>query len=144
MHDGRVAPFDGDLDDYREWVLGQRRQDAAKGQDGTTKADASAAGAAVDRKAQKRLAAQARQQRADARRPMATRQAAIEQELAALTAEKEALDAWLATPEAYTEAEKPRLLEATERTGALTWTLARLEAEWLELAEALERLDQPT
>ena len=27
--DGRVAPFDGDLDDYRDWVLGLRRRGAA-------------------------------------------------------------------------------------------------------------------
>jgi len=28
-----------------------------------------------------------------------------------------------------------------ERSGELTWSLARLESEWLEIAEALERLD---
>src|SRR4029077_13057858 len=26
--DGKVAPFDGDLDDYRDWVLGPRRRSA--------------------------------------------------------------------------------------------------------------------
>jgi len=75
------------------------------------------------------------------RKPYVTRQSAIETELAELTAEKEALDAWLATPDAYVEDAKPRLVESMERAGALTWSLARLEAEWLELAETLERLD---
>ena len=28
--DGKVAPFDGDLDDYRDWVLGQRRRERAE------------------------------------------------------------------------------------------------------------------
>ena len=134
VHEGRVTPFDGDLDDYRDFVLAQRRT-AQKGE-----AD-DVAPRTVDRKARKREEALARQQRADARKPYVTRQAAIEAELATLTTQKQALDAWLATGEAYSEAEKPRLVEALERTGALTWTLARLEAEWLEIAETLERLD---
>jgi ATP-binding cassette subfamily F protein 3 len=132
VHEGGVAPFDGDLDDYRDWVLAARRR---------TQAAEPKARPVVDRKAQKRLEAEARQQRADARKPYVARQGAIEQELAALAAEKQALDAWLATTEAYTEEAKPRLIEAMERTGALTWSLARLEAEWLEIAEALERFD---
>ncbi|HSV18742.1 MAG TPA: ATP-binding cassette domain-containing protein [Casimicrobiaceae bacterium] len=134
VHEGRVTPFDGDLDDYRDFVLAQRRN-VQKGEGEAT------APRTIDRKARKREEAVARQQRADARKPYVTRQAAIEADLATLTTEKQALDAWLATGEAYSEAEKPRLVQALERTGALTWTLARLEAEWLDIAEALERLD---
>jgi ATP-binding cassette subfamily F protein 3 len=138
VHDGRVAPFDGDLDDYRDWVLAERRR--------VQRAEAAAeakprVAAGVDRRAQKREEAAMRQRRADARKPHVTRQQAIEKELTALASEKQSLDAWLATPEAYTEAEKPRLVEAMERAGALTWSLARLESEWLELAEKLETLD---
>jgi ATP-binding cassette subfamily F protein 3 len=135
VHDGRVAPFDGDLEDYREFVLAQRRRmqrPAGPPEDASARAD---------RKARKREEAQARQQRSDARKPYATRQAAIESELAALAAEKEALDAWLATSEAYADSEKARLVDALERNGTLTWSLARLESEWLEIAEALEKLD---
>ena len=95
----------------------------------------------ADRKARKRDEALARQQRADARKPYTARHAAIEAELATLAAEKEALDAWLATSEAYAGGEKERLVQALERNGTLTWTLARLESEWLEIAETLERLD---
>ncbi|MFI4951961.1 MAG: ABC-F family ATP-binding cassette domain-containing protein, partial [Burkholderiales bacterium] len=51
--DGRLAQFDGDLDDYRQWVLTGRDREASAGS-----ADASAA---PDRKAQKRAEAQARQ-----------------------------------------------------------------------------------
>lgn len=28
VHEGRIAPFDGDLDDYRDWMLGLRRLEA--------------------------------------------------------------------------------------------------------------------
>jgi type II secretory pathway component PulL len=75
-----------------------------------------------------------------------SRQSAIEQDLERLGAEKDALDAWLASSEAYAEDAKERLVAAIARQGELTWTLARLESQWLEVAAALEQLerDQPT
>ena len=69
---------------------------------------------------------------------MLARQAVLEADLERLGAEKETLDAWLASPEAYVEEAKPRLVASLERQGELVWTLARLEAEWLAVAEALE------
>jgi len=131
---GRVAPFDGDLDDYRDWVLSRRRREAAA-------AAPSGSGAAPDRKAEKRAQAEARQQRSDARKPLVAKQAKLEDEMRALEAEKADLDAWLATPEAYRDDAKERLKPAIERSGEITWELARREALWLDLAEALDRID---
>ena len=65
---------------------------------------------------------------------------ANEAEIAALETEKRELDAWLATPEAYAEEAKERLAPAIARTGEITWELARREAAWLELAEAIEKI----
>jgi ATP-binding cassette subfamily F protein 3 len=131
--DGKIAQFDGDLDDYRDWVLSLRRRERVEPDAGDTAAP-------VDRKAQKREEAAARQRLADARRPIAARQAAIEKEMADYNREKEQLDAWLAAPEAYAEAMKDELRANVARQGEVTWQLARLETEWLELAEALERI----
>jgi ATP-binding cassette subfamily F protein 3 len=131
--DGRITQFDGDLDDYRDWVLNLRRRDRVEPEAGGTVAP-------VDRKAQKREEAAARQRLADARRPLAARQAGIEKEMAGYNREKEQLDAWLATPEAYGEAMKDELKSRVARQGEVNWQLARLETEWLELAEALERI----
>ena len=67
--DGRVAPFDGDLDDYRDWVLGAA-------QPGVPPRDGAVAGGAEptpDRKAQKRAEAEARQQSYAQRKPLAER-----------------------------------------------------------------------
>jgi len=130
--DGSVSPFDGDLDDYRDWVLDARRR-------GRTEPSADAA-AAPDRKSRKREEAEARQRLADAKKPLLARQAALERDMGALAKEKEALDAWLASEEAYTEAARESLKEKVARQGALTWELARLESEWLDNAEALERV----
>ncbi|HET9340364.1 MAG TPA: ATP-binding cassette domain-containing protein [Casimicrobiaceae bacterium] len=133
---GRVAPFDGDLDDYRDWVLALRRRGSA-GEAADRAADA------PDRRSVKRAEAEARQKRSDARKPLVAQQAKIEGEMRALEAEKAALDAWLATPEAYADDAKERLRPAVERAGEITWELARREAAWLELAEALDRIDAP-
>jgi ATP-binding cassette, subfamily F, member 3 len=131
--DGKIALFDGDLDDYRDWVLSLRRRER-------TEPEAGVAAAPVDRKAQKREEAAARQRLADARRPLASRQAAIEREMSGYNREREQLDAWLAAPDVYSEAMKDELRAKLARQGEVTWQLARLETEWLELAEALERI----
>jgi ATP-binding cassette, subfamily F, member 3 len=135
--DGRVEPFDGDLDDYRDWVLGERRR-AARNAVEPAQADASAS---PDRKTQKRVEAQLRQRRSTSRKPLVTRQQALEREMETLGAEKKSLDLWLAAPEAYVDEAREALKTALARQGELTWKLARLEAEWLELAEALDRMD---
>ena len=133
---GSVTPFDGDLDDYRAWVLGGERRAIRAGDD-------AAARPAAERRAQKREEAEARQRRALDRKPLLARQATLEADLARLGAERSALDEWLATRDAYVDEAKERLVAAIERQGELTWTLARLESEWLELAEALDKLDAP-
>jgi ATP-binding cassette subfamily F protein 3 len=134
--DAALAPFDGDLDDYRDWVLGQKRRALE------SIADAAQAplGPAPDRKAQRRAEAQMRQQAYAKRKPLATRLAAIEREMDALGAEQSALETWFATPEAYAGTATDELKSKLARQGDLVWQLARLEAEWLELAAALDRL----
>ncbi|HEY7943276.1 MAG TPA: ATP-binding cassette domain-containing protein [Casimicrobiaceae bacterium] len=129
--DGRLAQFDGDLDDYRQWVLTGRDREASAGS-----ADASAA---PDRKAQKRAEAQARQRLSEVRKPLQEKIERVEREIDTLANDKRALDDWLATSEAYDEENKDRLIASLARQGDLAWQLARTEAEWLELHEALER-----
>ena len=73
--DGKVAPFDGDLDDYREWVLGTRRRERI---DAAERSAPGAAAGSADRKAQKRDEARERQRLADARKPLLAKQAALE------------------------------------------------------------------
>jgi ATP-binding cassette, subfamily F, member 3 len=125
--DGKVAPFDGDLDDYRDWVLNQRRREAPDERRGD------------DRKSRKREEAQARQRLADVRKPLLLRQSAIEREMETLAQEKASLDAWLASESAYAEDARETLKARIARQGEVTWQLARLETEWLETAEALEK-----
>ncbi len=142
--DGHLAPFDGDLDDYKAWVLSRDRT-AARGGDAASPAQAASVEPTgqrpfADRRKERREEAQARQQRADRRKPFLARQSALEREMEPLGAEKRALDLWLASPEAYTAEARPELVAALARQGDLSFRLARLESEWLELAERLEAM----
>ena len=135
--DGKVVPFDGDLDDYRDWVLGQRRR-AVETDSAAIAADTDTT---PDRKAKKRAEAESRQRIYAQKKPLANRLAKVEQAMEALGSERRAVEAWLASSEAYTEANKDELKAKLAQQGDFAWRLARLEADWLELTEALEKLD---
>jgi ATP-binding cassette subfamily F protein 3 len=130
--DGALAQFDGDLDDYRQWVLARRGREAA-----ATVADAAVP--APDRKTQKRAEAETRQRLSELRKPLQQKIERIERRIDLMSTEKRGLDEWLATSDAYIEENKERLIASLARRGDLAWELARDEAEWLELHEALER-----
>ena len=134
VDDGTLAPFDGDLDDYRDWVRSRRSREGAA-------ADKDADGNAPDRKAQKRTEAYERQRLAALRKPLQRKIADVEVQMQALDVEKRELEAWLASADAYEEGNKEQLLAMLERQGDLTWQLARAEEQWLELQRQLEQIE---
>ena len=124
---GGVQPFDGDLDDYRDWL---RQREAGVG---------AAEPAGTTRKQQKRDEAEARNQRYVQKRPLAQRLAKLERRMAELERERMPLGQWLADPQSY--ADKEKLQPALLREAALRLELDRTEEEWLALQAELERLD---
>lgn len=131
--DGRLSRFDGDLDDYREWVRARRSADEA---------EAEARPPIPDRRAQRRAEAAERQRLSELRRPLQRKLAEVEAEMQTLETEKRELESWLATEEAYADEGKENLVAALERQGDLTWQLARAESTWLELQSKLEAIDR--
>jgi ATP-binding cassette subfamily F protein 3 len=129
--DGRVAEFDGDLDDYKEFAKQYRARASGQAQQ--------AAAPAVSRKDERRAEAEVRQRLAGARKPFERRLAAIEAELAPLAAEAKEAEAWLATAEAYEEANRARLQEMLRRRGELASRIAQLEEDWLWHQAAMEK-----
>ena len=131
--DGTLQPFDGDLDDYRDWLLAGRGREAA-----ARWADA----AVLDARPQDAKTRRSRRRGSvcsELRKPLQQKIERVEQRIDLLSTEKRGLDEWLATSEAYIEENKERLIASLARRGDLAWELARDEAEWLELHEALER-----
>ncbi|BBD77572.1 ATP-binding cassette domain-containing protein [Hydrogenophilus thermoluteolus] len=124
--DGRVAPFDGDLDDYANW-LAQRRQTHRA----PTVADRSAKAQRIaDRAAQK--AAQAEQRRLE------KAAAKWEAEIETLTAALHAVEARLADPALYSD--RAAADAVAREADALRAQIAEAETQWLEAQTALEAL----
>jgi ATP-binding cassette subfamily F protein 3 len=126
--DGRVAPFEGDLDDYKEWLRnrasGDRRQ----------------AGSSLSRKDERRIQAEARQRESQARKPFEQRLAEIEGELARLSRESADTEAWLASGEAYEERHRERLQETLKRRADAAERIATLEDDWLWTHAEMEKV----
>ena len=130
--DGSLSAFDGDLDDYREWVRSGQSDEATEAETPM----------GTDRKARRRAEAAERQRLSELRKPLQQKLDAVEGEMQSLQSEKQEVEAWLATEDAYAETSKENLVAALERQGDLTWQLARAEAAWLELQSQLEEIDR--
>jgi len=133
--------FDGDLEDYRDWLFRtklaptknpclcrKRRKPAvtAGRPTGASKnAGCGSAPSASPRRAEK---------------PIESRIKRLEEKMAKLNAQKSAIDAQLADPAAYGEAQKEALktLILDRPTSRGSW--AQLEAEWLEQQQRLEEV----
>ncbi|MCD2518618.1 ATP-binding cassette domain-containing protein [Massilia sp. G4R7] len=142
--DGKLQPFDGDLDDYKEWLFQTK---LGKGTDTlpapTRPADSKAAAPAaapVDRKEQKRQEAEERQRLAALRKPIENRVKRLEEQMAKLNAKKAEIDAQLLEPAIYEAENKDKLKTLVADQAFASRDLEALEMEWLELQEQLEGL----
>jgi ATP-binding cassette subfamily F protein 3 len=133
--DGRVQPFDGDLDDYRDWLfktkLGQAKPALPSSQ-------AAPAPPPVDRREQKRQEAEARQRLSAQRKPIETRIRRLEELMDRHNARKAELEGRLAEPDIYADARKDELKQLLFEQATLNKELEQLEGEWMEQQEALE------
>jgi ATP-binding cassette subfamily F protein 3 len=129
--DGAVKLFDGGLDDYKEWAREHRARQGARA--------ALEPVATVSRRDERRAEAAERQRLADLRKPYEKRLAAIETELEPLTREATEAEAWLASAQAYEEANRERLQEALRRRGEVATRIAQLEDDWLWAQAEMDR-----
>jgi ATP-binding cassette subfamily F protein 3 len=128
--DGGVRAFDGDLEDYREW-LGARRAADRPGPDT----------GGPSRREQKRAEAAARQARSRARKPIEHRLRALELEIERLGRDKAALEARLASEAFYAQGDQDEVTVALREQVRLAAALEQAETEWLRLQSELERID---
>lgn len=144
--DGGVQVFDGDLEDYRDWLAqhqaNARREDVAARQ--ALKLDLSSTveleGNTVDRKQQKREDAERRQRLASLRKPIDSKISKIETELEKVQSKLATLDALIADPELYSESRRQERVSSLAEHGELTKRAGQLEEQWLELQSELETL----
>jgi ATP-binding cassette subfamily F protein 3 len=148
--DGKLQPFDGDLDDYKDWLFqtklgkGTSVLPAAGKENKTDFPSASvvapAAAPVANTKDQKRAEAEQRQKVAALKKPIENKIKRLEEQIAKRNAQKAEVDTKLQEPGAYDAANKPKLKLLLADQTFFTKDLAQLEAEWLELQEQLEGL----
>ncbi|GGN10362.1 ABC transporter ATP-binding protein [Shewanella putrefaciens] len=128
---GEVRAFDGDLDDYHQWLL-----DAAKASTNQT-SNSDDTKPAADKKIQKRLEAEIRQKVS----PLKRKQTKLETDQQKLSERLAELEHLLADSELYDQDNKAKLTAVlTERT-SLTQTLEDSEMQWLELQEEIDAME---
>ncbi len=130
---GKVTPFDGDLDEYRSWLL----KNAAARRAGLN-APSEKTDAGGNRKEQRREEAQERQRLAELRKPLQKEIAALEKRMEKLNAEKRRLDVLLADENTYKDGNKTLLTDSLRLQTDMKKELEQVEAEWLEKQAALE------
>ena len=148
--DGRLQPFDGDLDDYKDWLFQTKLGKGtsvlpAAGKDNKTDFPVASAVAppsapAAASKDQKRMDAEQRQKAAALKKPIEGKIKRLEEQIAKRNAQKAEVDAKLGEAGAYDAANKARLKLLLADQAFFGKDLAQLEAEWLELQEQLEGL----
>jgi ATP-binding cassette subfamily F protein 3 len=131
---GTVSVFDGDLEDYRDWLAARRSAETAAAQCEVKVADKAA------RKADRALAASERQARLAARRPLVKERDQLERNLHNWQGEKKLLDERLSDPALYAAGDSALLQELLKRQAELTQHIEQAELRWLELEEQLEAL----
>ncbi|WP_111747577.1 ABC-F family ATP-binding cassette domain-containing protein [Salinisphaera orenii] len=130
VDDGRLEPFEGDLDDYHRWLTRQRsatEQSADPGDQPATKNQSAAVSGGQRRQRVKSLQKEVRQ---------------AETEINRISGEIEAVDAELAKPSVYESATESARLGQQQKQ--LRKQLEAAESHWMENAEALEALQADT
>ncbi len=136
VSNGTMQPFDGDLDDYRNWLFQTRM-----GKEPETSAPAAAAaGTETSRREQKRQEAEERQRLSSLKKPIQERIKRIEREMEKLHPLKAAVDSQMASPEIYAAENREKLKQLLVDQAYYAKALGTLEEEWLQKQEALENL----
>ena len=131
--DARVAPFDGDIDDYGRW---RSERHAAQALDAPPRAGETTAAARRDR----------RRQSAEMRRltaPLKREIGILERRLGELSDERASLESVLSGGAIYRNGERARLNALLVRRGRLDAEIAAVESAWLEKSEQLDAMRDP-
>jgi ATP-binding cassette subfamily F protein 3 len=134
--DGTAAEFDGDIDDYLQWLAGRRDDEATTNGPITAQPEEREA-----RRLERIRQSEQRRERLARRRPLAKEAAALEARITRLESEKAALDSRLADPDSYSTAGGPDVAELSRRHGGVSSELSAAEERWLAVQSEIERLD---
>ena len=125
---GRVTPFDGTLEDYRDWLAARRRSSEPRG-------EGAGEHGATGWRDRRRVQAERRARLQPLRRRIAELDGILER----LGEERARVQERLADPGIYADSRRGALQELLREQGLVERSLEAAEQEWLELSERLER-----
>lgn len=135
LSDGELKHFDGDLSNYRQWRLTQDQHNGEQPQDSRDN---------HNRKEQKRIEAQQRQQRARLIKPLLKNIEKAEQDMGNWQQQRKQHEAFLASEEAYLDENQTKLQQTLTQLAELKVKLAQTEEKWLEWQQEVENINQTT
>ncbi|MBA4130146.1 MAG: glycosyl transferase family 1 [Hyphomicrobium sp.] len=130
VKNGTVSNYDGDMESYRAELLSERGAGAGRS------ANTGVGDDRVDCSAQRRVAAQKRQQLAPLKKLMLEAEKRVEK----LTAEIVKIDAQLGDPQLYADAQRTQKI--TLERGLIAKKLAEAEEQWMAATAAFEEAEQ--
>jgi ATP-binding cassette subfamily F protein 3 len=135
--DGHAMEFDGDVEDYLEWMAERRSRDATAGTGAAADSDREA------RRLRRESAAAERQAKIQQRRPLVRESGELERRIAALETEKKALESRLADTGFYSSAGVAEVHAVTRRCSEVAQLLQQAEDQWLDVQARLEAIGEP-
>ena len=146
IDNGRLRPFDGDLDDYVKWL--RQRQKGTENPGGSSSAGKSTKGKETPIKLKHNIQPTklSRKERAQQRikvKPLRDKLLRIEKEIDKANEIQQELDQQLADSEIYSEANRDQLRELLFDQARNAQLQQELEGRWLAASELLEKADVP-
>lgn len=141
VHDQKVEPFDGDLDDYQKWLSeAQKTEPSPTSSDvmGESAQEETSRNNVQDRKEQKRREAELRTQTQPLRKKLAT----YENQMDKLTKTLEQIETQLGDNALYEAEKKEDLTKLLLQQSQAKSELETIELEWMDLQQQLEDLMQ--
>jgi ATP-binding cassette subfamily F protein 3 len=123
--DGRLEAFDGDLDDYRDWLF-------------KTKSSTATSASVIDKSSSSIKEETRKNINAATRKPLEKRLQQIERQMSELHQEKLHIESLLADTGIYEDSRHQDLKVLLEKQSLCQSTLDQVEAEWLQLQEAID------
>ena len=131
VHDKKVEPFTGDLDDYHKWLSDQQKIEKKPKQGEEINNSPS-----VNRKEQKRLEAEFRKKLTPYKKQLTNAEKSVDK----LTAQLDDIEKQLADSALYEHTQKTRLTDLLRKQAEQKEQLEEAEMNWMDAQESIEAM----